>query len=177
MTPATRIVEGLASRHPGLTYDVTIKDIPTHAVASVTVHTSLATIGDAIAKGFGAVVGAISAARVAPAGAPFIVYHQVIDEDTDGNIEICVPVPASTGERVGGPGDVVWKQVPGGPVAATTHRGPYAEIGPAYHTVTGWIHDHGHTITAPPREVYLNDPQLVAPEDLLTEVQFPIDAS
>ncbi|MEI2704302.1 MAG: MerR family transcriptional regulator [Ilumatobacteraceae bacterium] len=158
-------------------YDVTIKDIPTHAVASVTVHTSLATIGDAIAKGFGAVVGAISAARVAPAGAPFIVYHQVIDEDTDGNIEICVPVPASTGERVGGPGDVVWKQVPGGPVAATTHRGPYAEIGPAYHTVTGWIHDHGHTITAPPREVYLNDPQLVAPEDLLTEVQFPIDAS
>jgi effector-binding domain-containing protein len=41
--------------------------------------------------------------------------------------------------------------------------------------VTGWIQDHGHRIAGAPREIYLNDPQSVVPEDLLTEVQFPID--
>lgn len=155
-------------------YEVTIKDVPAQTVASLTVNTNLATIGNAVTQGFGKVGGAIGAAGTWPMGAPFVVYHQVIDEHTDGDIEICMPVPP---DSTAPPGDVVWKQFPGGAVAATTHRGPYDEIGPAYHTVTGWIQDHGHTITAPPREVYLNDPQSVAPDELLTEVQFPIDAS
>jgi effector-binding domain-containing protein len=114
----------------------------------------------------------MAAAGAQPNGAPFLIYHDVIDEQTDGSIEICVPV--SAGERAPRDG-VDWKEIPGGTVATTTHRGPYAEITPAYHTVTGWIHDHGHQMTAPPREIYLNDPQTVTPEDLLTEVQFPID--
>jgi effector-binding domain-containing protein len=41
--------------------------------------------------------------------------------------------------------------------------------------VTGWIQDHGHQIAGPLREIYLNDPKSVVPEDLLTQVQFPID--
>jgi len=44
----------------------------------------------------------------------------------------------------------------------------------AYHTLTGWISEHGHEIEGPPREIYLNDPQTVAPEELLTRVEFPI---
>jgi hypothetical protein len=59
------------------------------------------------------------------------------------------------------------------PIRATTvHRGPYEQIGPAYHTLTGWISEHGHDIAGPPREIYLNDPQMVPPEDLLTRVEF-----
>lgn len=45
---------------------------------------------------------------------------------------------------------------------------------PAYHTVMGWISEHGHEIAGPPRETYLNDPQTVPPEELLTRVEFPI---
>ena len=52
--------------------------------------------------------------------------------------------------------------------------GPYEQIAPAYHTLTGWISEHGHEIAGPPREIYLNDPQTVAPEELLTRVEFPI---
>lgn len=51
----------------------------------------------------------------------------------------------------------------------------YDEVGPAYHAVTGWIQEHGHEVAAPPREVYLTDPQETSdPADFLTEVQFPI---
>jgi effector-binding domain-containing protein len=65
-------------------------------------------------------------------------------------------------------------ELAGGPAAVTVHRGPYAEIGPAYHTVSGWIADHGHELAGGPREVYLNVPGEVPEADLLTEVQWPI---
>ena len=56
----------------------------------------------------------------------------------------------------------------------TVHRGPYEEIAPAYHTLTGWISEGGHEIAGPPREIYLNDPHTVPPEKILTRVEFPI---
>ena len=59
-------------------------------------------------------------------------------------------------------------------MVTTVHRGPYEEIAAAHHTVTGWISEHGHEMAGPPREIYLNDPQTVAPEELLTRVEFPI---
>ncbi len=59
-------------------------------------------------------------------------------------------------------------------MATTVHRGPYEEITLAYHTLTGWIPGNGYEIAGPPREVYLNDPQTVAPEELLTRVEFPV---
>jgi effector-binding domain-containing protein len=59
-------------------------------------------------------------------------------------------------------------------MATTVHHGPYEEIAPAYHTLIGWISEHGHEIAGPPREIYLNDPQTVAPAEILTRVEFPI---
>jgi DNA-binding transcriptional MerR regulator len=85
-------------------------------------------------------------------------------------VEICFPVAAGFEAT----GEVYGTELPGGPAAVTVHRGPYAEITPAYHTVSGWIHDHGHELAGGPREVYLNVPGQVAEADLLTEVQWPI---
>lgn len=153
-------------------YDVAIKRSPDQRVASLSMRTTLTTIGEDIADGFAVVVGALTEAATEPIGAPFIIFHDVIDEQTDGDVEICIPVPVDIDAAHSG---VDCKVIPGGAVAATTHRGPYAEISPAYHTVTGWIQDHGHQVAGAPREIYLNDPQTVLPDDLLTEVQFPIE--
>jgi DNA-binding transcriptional MerR regulator len=153
-------------------YEIAAKQIPTQPVASWTSRTTLATIGDVVGRGLTTVMGALTAAGTEPAGPPFIVYHDVTDEQADGTVEICIPVPPGVN---GVAADVEWKEMPGGAVAWATHRGPYDEIGPAYHTITGWIQDHQRQITGAPREIYLNDPQTVVPEDLLTEIQFPID--
>ncbi len=93
----------------------------------------------------------------------------MIDTETDGDIEICVPVASI----IAGNSDVYGRELEGGPMATTVHRGPYEEIAPAYHTLTGWISEHGHEIAGPPREIYLNDPRTVPPEELLTRVGFP----
>jgi effector-binding domain-containing protein len=153
-------------------YDVAVKKVPAQPVVSWTTRTSLVGIGEGIGRGFGVLSGALAGAGVEPAGAPFIVYHEVIDEQTEGNIEICIPVPPGT---TGSHDEVVWKEIQGTTVAWTTHHGPYDEISPAYHTITGWISGQGHQIVGPPREIYLNDPMTVPAEDLLTEVQFPIE--
>lgn len=170
-----RFLERLIERGGAIVdYDITTKQTADQHVASLRTATRLATIGEDVAAGFTTLVGVLSQASTQPVGAPFIIFHDVIDEQTDGDIEICIPIGADVDTTHD---EVAFKTVPGGTVAATTHRGPYDEISPAYHTVTGWIQDHGHRIAGPLRELYLNDPQRVVAEDLLTEVQFPIDAT
>lgn len=113
----------------------------------------------------------IGKAGIVPAGPPFIVYHSVIDQQSDGDIEICVPVAGP----FEGEGDVYGAVIEGGSAASTVHRGSYGEIGPAYQTLTGWIQEHGHEIAGPPREVYLTDPQQTPnPADHVTGIVFPI---
>ena len=59
-------------------------------------------------------------------------------------------------------------------MATTVHHGPYEQMPSAYHALTGWIAGHGHEIGGPPREIYLDDPRTVAPDQLLTRIEFPI---
>ncbi len=165
-------LESLIRRKDGIMpYDVQVMEAEPQLVAAVKVHTNLSRIGDDIAKGFGSVVRVLGQEGISPSGAPLIVYHDVIDEETDGDIEICVP----TATQIAGDSDVYGRTLEGGTVATTVHHGPYQEIAPAYHTLTGWVSQHGHAMAGPPREVYLNDPQMVPPEELLTRVEFPID--
>lgn len=166
-------LELLIEREDGIMpYEVTIVEERPQHIASTTIHTNLSRVGQDIGAGFGTLVQTMGAQGVQPAGAPLIVYHGIIDEETDGDIEICIPVAAPFPDT----GEVRGRELEGGAMATTMHRGPYDEIAPAYHTVTGWISEHGHTIVGPPREVYLNDPTEVPPEELLTKVEFPIDA-
>jgi effector-binding domain-containing protein len=164
-------LEALIQRKEGIMpYDVQTTEVTLQLVASTKVHTNLSRIGDDIGAGFGTLMMALGREGVAPSGAPLIVYHDVIDEETEGVIEICVPV----GAAISGDGDVYSREMEGGTMATTVHHGPYEQIALAYHTLTGWISEHGHDIAGPPREVYLNDPQMVPPEELLTRVEFPI---
>ena len=166
-------LEALITREEGvLPYEVTIEQVAPQLIAAVKKHTRLRQVSDDIGAGFGSLLQALGRAGTAPAGPPLLVFHTVIDEETDGDIEICVPVS----QTVADDGEVYRRELEGGPMATTMHRGPYEEISPAYHTIAGWISEHGHEIAGPPREIYLNDPQTVRPEDLLTRVEFPICA-
>jgi effector-binding domain-containing protein len=166
-----RFLERLIDRGGIMPYEVAVKQNPAQTVASLTMSTSLAAIGADLGRGFGTLVAALGTAGQQPAGAPFVIYHDIIDEKTDGRIEICIPVPGPVSSA-----DVSTVEIPAGSVAFVTHRGPYSEISPAYHVVTGWLEENNRQPAGPPREVYLNDPQSAAPEDLLTEVQFPLSS-
>jgi effector-binding domain-containing protein len=164
-----RFLERLIERGEGvMPYDVELKETDRQTVATVRHHADLATIGAALEEGFATVMRAMRSSP--PAGVPYVVYHAVIDEDTAGDIDVCVPIVP--GVEVDG--DVATVEVPPQLVASTVHCGPYDELSPAYHTLTGWIAEHGHEVAGPPRELYLSDPREVPPDELLTEVQWPV---
>lgn len=164
-------LESLIQREEGIMpYDVQLIDSDPQQIAAVKVRTSLAKIGEDIQSGFGTLVMALGRHGLSPSGAPLLVYHDIIDEETDGDVEIAIPVTGTVEDD----SEVYQRELEGGVMASTVHRGPYREIAPAYHTVTAWISEHGHEVAGPPREIYLNDPQTVSEDELLTRVDFPI---
>lgn len=162
----------LVERKEGvMPYEVQVKEVPAQHVAVLRRRTSMATIGNAIMEGFAKLGQAVGMAGVPMAGPPFLIMADVIDEETDGDIELAFPLS----EPFTGTGEVQGRELEATTVAWTVHRGPYDEVGPAYHTLTGWIQEHGHEVAGPSREVYLTDPgETPDPADCLTEVQFPI---
>lgn len=71
-------------------------------------------------------------------------------------------------------GSVVASALPGGPVAMTTHRGPYAGLGAAHQAVKDWIAAHGHERAGPWWEVY--GPHRDDPAEVWTEVYYLLAA-
>lgn len=153
-----------------MVYEIELTKMAPQSVAATKIHTTLQRIGGDIGIGFGSLVQALARESISPSGPPLIVYHDVIDTDTDGEIEICVPIDTA----IDGDSSVYQRELEGGTMAVTIHHGPYAEIAPAYQNLTEWISERGHEIAGPPREIYLNDPQIVPPAELLTRIAFPI---
>jgi effector-binding domain-containing protein len=150
-------------------YEVRVKHVPAQRVAATRRTTTLGTIGPDIADALMRIGRALHGA--ATTGPPLVVFVDVVDEEGGGDVEVAVPVAAA----FEGTADVAGKELPATTVAWTVHHGPFDEIGPAYHTVAGWIQEHGHEVAGPPREVYLTDPHQTPDEaDHRTEVQFPI---
>jgi len=73
-------------------------------------------------------------------------------------------------------GDIQVQTVAGGAYAMTTHTGPYNSLGRTYGELLGqWLPRSGRELRdVPCFEVYLNDPQSAAPEDLLTDIYAPL---
>ena len=73
-------------------------------------------------------------------------------------------------------GDLGVQGIPGGDYAVTTHSGPYQKLGQTYAALLGqWLPRSGRQLRSTPCfDIYLNDPQSTAPEDLLTDIYAPL---
>ena len=119
--------------------------------------------------------------KIEIAGMPVFVCHETSVEEAmqaaeEGNadIEVAVPVAAPvtiTGES---PDDISWYEPPGETMVKAIHKGPCETCETTYNEVFAWIEAHGKEITGPIREIYLNDPEEVAEENILTEMYVPV---
>lgn len=111
------------------------------------------------------------------AGPPVYLCHEkdkeevaAADEAGTADIEVAFPV-TGTAEDVG---DIRIYEIPGGKMAKTFHKGPYEECESTYDALFAWIVENGMQITGPIREVYVNDPREIPPEEILTEIYAPV---
>lgn len=115
---------------------------------------------------------------VPPAAAVFGVYPDGLDGDFEivAAVEAGGGLPATEGTppKAGPfPPVVEWLTLAGGPFASLSHVGAYEELPLAYHALAVWLHEHGHDLVGPVREVYLNDPAETPPDSLVARVMAP----
>jgi AraC family transcriptional regulator len=60
-------------------------------------------------------------------------------------------------------------------VAHSVHVGPYERVHETYAKMTAYLEKNGWKIVGPPYEMYLDNPEEVAPEKLRTEITMPVE--
>jgi DNA-binding transcriptional MerR regulator len=100
------------------------------------------------------------AAALTVTGHPFGIFHAPITEESNGPLEITLPVDGLT-ELSDADGDVRSYRLGGGPVAERFAEGKetdFPEILALYDEVHTWITSSGRTPVGPPREIWHNAP-------------------
>ena len=69
---------------------------------------------------------------------------------------------------------VVSGEMYAGKVATTTHIDPYGTLTEAFRDINAWMVSHGERATGSSWETYLSDPAQVAPQDMHTQIYWPI---
>jgi effector-binding domain-containing protein len=119
-------------------------------------------------KGYAEIMETAGKQGVQPTGAPYALYLN----DDMSNLRIEFGFPAA--RPIENEGRVEPGEIPGGRAAYDIHEGPYDTIGDAYNRLMAFIKEKGLEPTGISYEVYLNDPTDTPPEELKTEIYFPL---
>ncbi|SMF84908.1 DNA-binding transcriptional regulator, MerR family [Paenibacillus uliginis N3/975] len=99
-------------------------------------------------------------------GTPMTIYHSPEYNPIGNDTEFAIPIE----ETVKGTRDL-----PGGLCAKSVVKGSYAELTSVYAKLREWVENKGYDLVKSPYEVYVTDPnQATVPEDMITEVYFPV---
>ena len=145
-----------------------IRSVDDRNTAVVRTSTPVEKLSEVMGSCFGEIMGVLGTAGVAPAGPPFAMYHNMDMSKLD--VEIGFPVAS----RIEASGRVKPGKIPGGKAAVTLHRGPYDKIEDAYNRLSAFVRDQGLDVEGFTYEFYLNDPDETPPEELKTEIYFPV---
>jgi effector-binding domain-containing protein len=110
--------------------------------------------------------------KVMISGPVMLIMHDRERKEKDADIEMAVPIAGDPVLR--DPGIKVLK-LPPMKVVSLIHKGPYQEVGQAYEAAFGYISEKGLKMAGPTRECYLNNPDEVKEDELLTEIQIPVE--
>jgi effector-binding domain-containing protein len=119
-------------------------------------------------EAYGAIAQYLGELGEQPSGPPFAAYHNMDMQNLD--VEIGFPVSKKLTDR----GDIQAGEIPGGKMATCLYIGPYGEIEPAYDALSQWMKENGYEATGVAYEMYLNDPQQTPPQELQTQIVFPL---
>ncbi|MEX1333711.1 MAG: GyrI-like domain-containing protein [Candidatus Limnocylindrales bacterium] len=125
-------------------------------------------IGPAMAEAFPKLFHAVASAGMEPAGTPLARYYEF--GETSTTFECALPVPRAFTAA----GEIEPSTVGGGDAAFALHVGPYDTIGETWGRLMAWVAEQGRTPAGPTWEVYIDDPQEVAVDQLKTELYVPL---
>jgi effector-binding domain-containing protein len=151
-----------------MSYKCQVKEQATRPTLVVRTRTSVKELGKVLGDAYGAIAQYLCELGEQPAGPPFAAYYNQDMQDLD--VEIGFPVARELPHR----GDIRASQIPGGRMATCLYTGPYTGMAPAYTALSQWMQENRYQPTGVAYEVYLSDPGEMSPEELQTEIVFPL---
>jgi effector-binding domain-containing protein len=151
-----------------MSYKCEVKEQSAQPALSIRTRTAVQDLAQVLGEAYSAMAQYLGELGEQPAGPPFTAYYNMDMQDLD--VEIGFPVY----KRLPGKDDIKASEIPGGEAATCLHTGPYSEIGPAYNALSEWIKDNGYEVTGVAYEVYLDDPAQTPPQELRTQILFPL---
>jgi effector-binding domain-containing protein len=88
------------------------------------------------------------------------------------NLDVEIGFPVS--RKLQGKKDIKTSKIPAGNYASCVFTGPYSDIEPAYNALLQWIKENEYEVTGIAYELSLNDPDITPPNELKTEILFPL---
>jgi effector-binding domain-containing protein len=149
-------------------YNCELIDQPPQPTLFIRTNTSIKELPQALGKAYAAIGEFMAELGEQPAGAAYAAYFNFDMKDID--VEIGFPVASA----LPGKDPIQSGELPTGKIARCLYQGPYNKIEPAYNALTAWVEEQGYEATGVSYEFYLNDPGDVSPEELLTQVVFPL---
>jgi DNA-binding transcriptional MerR regulator/effector-binding domain-containing protein len=153
-------------------FDVAERDIPDQTVLTEQRHITVAGLTDWFADCMPR-LHTVAAENGGIAGPAFIIYHGEVNEESDGPVEVCVPVfpdraaTIAAATRVEPAHTEAYTRI-------TKAMVEFPQILNAYDAVEHWATENGREITGSPREVYFVDFMAVGPDDEACDIAFPI---
>lgn len=108
-----------------------------------------------------------------PAAPAFVVYHGEVNHDSDGPVEVCLPIDPAGADKLTAP----TREEPAhreAYVRITKAQVAFPQILSAFETVARWLQQQDLTASAAPREVYFTDWMAAGPDDEVCDVAFPM---
>jgi DNA-binding transcriptional MerR regulator len=156
-------------------YEVRQRDVPEQRVLSRQRALTVDQLPQFIEDAFGQLNKHASDAGARMTGNLFVIYHGEVNQDSDGPVEVCLPIDGPVEPRDG----ITVRVEPAhreAYVTITRAQTDFPGILDAYAAVDECVQSNGHTISASPREVYFADESEVAPDEPFCDVAFPIEA-
>ena len=150
-------------------YDIRLEHCSARPLAVVRRHADLQELSKVVPDACGIVWGVVRAQQIPGAGRHVAVYL-----DDLINLEVGVELAAP----FGGHGEVTGSATPSGPVAATTHYGPYGLLHKAHEAIRQWCGNHGQVLAGPNWEIYghWQDEWNSNPTKITTDVYYLLDS-
>ncbi len=149
-----------------LTFSIVQRD--EQPVLSIRTKTGMRDLPDTILNGLATVGRFMADQNILPSGPAFVAYYNL--DLHDSTVEIGFPVS----KTLPGDDEVQCRIIPGGTAGMCLYIGPYQELAVAYQQLNAYIEAQGRGPTGVSYEFYLNNPAVTPPDELETQIIFPL---
>lgn len=153
-------------------FEVQQRDIPEQTVITEQRHVLQPELSGWLQESIGRLVGIASERFGGVVDPVFVIYHGEVNNDSDGPVEVCVPISAASSAD----GVAIRKEPAHHEAYARITRAQveFPQILSAYDAVSQWVTRNGHSLAGSPREVYFADFMSAGPNDEVADIAYPM---